>query len=123
MPHPLFLLPHPFSHLLDFLLQEIAQPLGLPFILLLDCLFMSMIYYFLLWIPMARSIPNSNNLSEIAMHQATNMNFSNIQHIPLSDPTTPSVSEDQPDFKLPAPFGYIMRFFTSYARNSSPGTR
>ena len=55
---------------------------------------------------MARSIPNSNNLSEIAMHQAANMNFSNLQHIPLSDPTTTSVSEDQPDFKLPAPFGY-----------------
>ena len=104
MPRPLFLMLHPFSHLLDFLLQQIAQPLGLPSIPLLDSLFMSMIYYFLLWIPMARSIPNSSNLSEIAMHQAANMNFSNLQHIPLSDPTTPSVSEDQLDFKLPAPF-------------------
>ena len=64
------------------------------------------IHYFPLWIPMARSIPNSTNFSEMAMHQAANMNFSNLQHIPLSDPTTLSVSEVQPDFKLPAPFSY-----------------
>ena len=46
------------------------------------------IHYFPLWIPMARSIPNSTNFSEMAMHQAAYMNFSNLQHIPLSDPTT-----------------------------------
>ena len=64
------------------------------------------IHYFLLWIPMARSIPNSTNFSEMAMYQTAYMNFSNLQHIPLSDPTTLSVSEVQPDFKLPAPFSY-----------------
>ena len=63
-------------------------------------------HYFLLWIPMARSIPNSTNFSEMAMYQTAYMNFSNLQHIPLSDPTTLSVSEVQPDFKLPAPFSY-----------------
>ena len=62
------------------------------------------IQYFPLWIPMTTSVPNSSNLHEIAMHQAAYMNFNNLQHISLSDPTTLSVSEVQPEFKLPAPF-------------------
>ena len=73
------------------------------------------IQYFPLWIPMATSIPNSSNLHEIAMHQAAYMNFNNLQHVSLSDPTTLSVSEVQPEFKLPAPF--------HYQRDSLPATQ
>ena len=64
------------------------------------------IHYFPLWIPMARSIPNSTNLSEMAMDQEVYMNFNKFQHIPLSNPTTLSVSKVQPDFKMPVPFSY-----------------
>ena len=66
------------------------------------------VLYFPMWVPLTRTAPSTNNINDLALYQAANMNFNNLQYLPLSTSKSSSLSfpESPSEFKLPDPFVY-----------------
>ena len=50
------------------------------------------VLYFPVWVTLTRTVPSTNNINDLALYQAANMNFNNLQYLPLSTSKSSSLS-------------------------------